>query len=440
MQYQYTLDALLAPLRQRLSKPQWQNLLLLVLAVQLGRTLIAWQLSLFVLVPIGSASCYRRLERFFSWKGWKDKPLLEKLRRAWIRAVLRCFAPGRGRLVLIIDWTLHRDRCRSLWVMLPVGGRAVPLCFWLTEMEFGGDGAQRAFEDACLRELKEWLPRRRRVVLVGDRGFRGADRMHFLRQELGWHFVLRISAETMIQVSGAPGEWLPLRHLVPAQGARWAHSEVVCGRTTRVRTATGRLVGAAVNLVAVRQRLLFPKPVLTNKGKRTGQLVEEATWFLATSLPLGPGAADIVELYQRRMQIEQTFRDFKSLLGMEKERTQKPWERLQALLWALTVGVTLNLRAACPQPKAAPPQRYRRRGCAETERRERRYPRESATRMGLRQLLVGTIVQIGPLWEQMREITEKSEHMQTRPQVRDRLREIPRLCNRGRTNHVNSPT
>ena len=326
MHDQYTPSPLRAPLRRGLPKCSWQNLVLLVLAVQLGRTLVGGQLCLFLLLPISSASCYRRLERFLSWRGWQDEALLAPLRRAWVRVVLRCFAPGRGSLVLLIDWTLHRDRCHSLWVMLPVGGRAVPLCFFLSPLEMGGKGKQRAFEDACLRQLAGWLPRRRKVVLVGDRGFRGADRMRFLQEELHWDFVLRITGETLIQPAGAGGEWLYLRFLQPAVGAGWEHPEVVCGKDV---PRGGRQRPARVRLIAVRRALPSPKPVLNNKGKRTGKVAEEATWFLATSLP---PTLDALELYQRRMQVEQTFRDFKSLLGMEREQTQLPWKRLHGLL------------------------------------------------------------------------------------------------------------
>ena len=49
MQPQYTPDPLLEPLRRQLTKPQWQNLIALVLAVQLARTLVLRQLSLFLL-------------------------------------------------------------------------------------------------------------------------------------------------------------------------------------------------------------------------------------------------------------------------------------------------------------------------------------------------------------------------------------------------------
>jgi hypothetical protein len=126
-------EALLRGLRRYLPKAQWQNLLL-VLAVQLARTLVVRKLSLMVLLGISSESCYRRLERVLSWvapapaslpqggqgqgqgqamqgartqgrwaKSWKQ------MQRLWVQSVLRCFAPGRAYLVLIIDWTLRLD-------------------------------------------------------------------------------------------------------------------------------------------------------------------------------------------------------------------------------------------------------------------------------------------------------------------------------------------
>src|SRR5437763_4275223 len=179
-----TPDPLLQPLRRVLSRPRWQNLLLLVLAVQLARTLIQRQLALFLLCSIFSTSCYRRLARVLAWHDPLDThrpkphsphagtaaepaaepvadlaadptggPGFQRLHRLWVRAVVACFAPGRGTLILLIDWTAHTDRCQSLSVMLPVGSRGVPLAFWLAANKLGGKGAQCRFEDTALTQL-----------------------------------------------------------------------------------------------------------------------------------------------------------------------------------------------------------------------------------------------------------------------------------------------
>src|SRR6266849_6449564 len=66
MDSQYTADSLLAPLRRYLTKSQWQNLVVLVVALQLARTLILRQAALYMVCAISTASCYRRLERLLS--------------------------------------------------------------------------------------------------------------------------------------------------------------------------------------------------------------------------------------------------------------------------------------------------------------------------------------------------------------------------------------
>jgi len=406
-----------------LSKPQWQNLLALVVAIQLARTLIQRQLALYLFCAISSDACYRRLERMLSW----DPKLWEPLQRAWIRAVLACFAPGSGRLTLLIDWTLHRDRCKSLWIMLPLGGRAVPLAFWLAPLEMGGDGAQRALEDHALTQLRAWLPARRRVLLIGDRGFRGRDRMHFLKR-LRFQFILRVTGDTMVQLEG---RWVRLQEVAPALGQRRQWAGVLYGKEKPHERLT-------VNLIAVRQALPAPKPVLTNKGKKTGKTVEETTWFLATDLPL---TTDAVALYQTRMQIEQSFRDSKALLGLERERTQQPWVRLRTLLWALMIGYTLDLQlgGAAPAATPRPPRAASPAGTAPPVEKPA-YRAQSAAREGLHTLVLQLMLGETPLSAAFQEMAAKSARMQARPQVKQRRRETPALRRRTRreTKHVHA--
>src|SRR5438876_6868847 len=374
MNSQYTADPLLWPLRRHLSKPQWENLLVLVVALQLARTLVLRQVALYLVCVISTASCYRRLERLLS----TDAAVLLPLQRAWVRLVLRLFAPGRGRVPLLMDWTWHRDRCRSLWVMLPVGGRAVPLAFFLAPVELGGKGAQRAFEDQALTQLRGWLPRCRRFILIGDRGFGSRDRLALL-QRLGFAVILRINGDTQIQLAG---EWQALATLRPPVGGRRQWSQVPLGKLNARQRVT-------VNVVAVRQPLLAPKRLLTNKGKPTGKTTDETTWFLITDLPL---SVDVVALYQLRMQIEESFRDYKALLGMEQERTERPAERLRVLLWGLMLGMTLDLHLAGAGPAASGTPRRQGPANQAPPVATPWYRSESATREGLHQLVVRLIL------------------------------------------------
>jgi len=403
-----TVDSLLGPVRRSLSKPQWQNLLVLIVAIHLARTLILHPLALYLLLAITSASCSRRLSRLLASSPERWAPL----QQTWVRAVLATFAPGRGRLILWIDWTWHRDRCKSLWIMLPVGGRAVPLAFWLAPPSLGGKGSQRLFEDQALCQLRNWLPRGRQALLIGDRGFEGRERIQFLNQ-LGFRFLLRVQGATML---GLAEGWTPLRDRCPAVGGRHAWEGVWLGK------ARGK-PRLRVNVVAVRQRLLAPKRLRTSKGKLTDQQIEETTWFLATDLPL---TTDGVALYQSRMQIEETFRDYKAVLGLEEERTKQPWERLRVLLWAMRIGMALDLKlgGAVRQSPARMPR------CAAGESQAPdpavpEYRRESAMREGLHELLVQVLLLPTPLRQELEAIAAKSARMKERPQVRERRRSTP---------------
>jgi hypothetical protein len=407
MDSQYTADPLLWPLRRYLRKPQWENLLVLVVALQLARTLVLRQVALYLVCVISTASGYRRLERLLS----TDAAVFQPLQRAWVRLVLRLFAPGRGRVPLLMDWTWHRDRGRSLWVMLPVGGRAVPLAFFLAPVELGGKGTQRTFEDQALTQLRGWLPRGRRFILIGDRGFGSRDRLGFLRR-LGFSAILRINGDTQIQLGGS---WQALASLRPPVGGRRQWAQVPLGKLN----AGERLV---VNVVAVRQPLLAPKRILTNKGKPTGKTTDETTWYLITDLPL---SVDVVALYQLRMQIEESFRDLKALLGMEQERTERPAERLRVLLWGLMIGMALDLHLAGAGPAASGTPR--RQGPADQAPPVAvpEYRSESAAREGLHQLVVQLVLTPSLLGTTLQAVADKSVRLQQRPQVRERRRATP---------------
>lgn len=318
------VGVLLQDLEPCLSKPKWQNFLLLVVALQVARSFILWRIAGALMLPIPHESRYQRVKRVLSWQesDWED------LRRAWVRAAIELFAPGPGLLVIMTDWTKHTDRCQSLWVQLPVGGRGVPLVFWLTPNTFGGAGKQREFEDAAFRQLAEWLPPGREVLILGDRGFGGRDRMRFFRHQLGWYFVLRVTGDARIQWQGV---WRRLDSLEPPVGQRWQAEQVRYGRSKSV----------VVNLVAVRERLPQAKPVRDAKGHLTAKTVTETVWYLVTNLPL---TVDVVALYALRMKIEESFRDYKTEFGLEQERTENPVQRLPVLLLALMVVVALEIR------------------------------------------------------------------------------------------------
>jgi len=415
MHREYTLWLLLSPIGRVLKASQYRNLLLLVIAVQLNSTLVLSRLSLCLLLVITSGSCYRRLQRVLGAEGrWPQTAL----RTAWARAVLRVFAPGRGRLPVLLDWTFHEQRVKTLWAMIPVGGRAVPIAFWLVAYVSGGKGTIRAVEDRALRELRRMLPRRRPIVIVGDRGFRGKERMRLLT-ELGFHYLLRAKADVKVWVDG---EKRLLSEMTPKIGERVEYESIGYGSHQPV----------VCQLVACRLSLPRPKPVESNKKVLSGKMRQDAVWFLVSDLPL---SVDLAGVYALRMQVEETFRDFKSLFGLERERVQEPLSRLPLLLWAMMIGVAMDLlmsRETTPQaPKRLP--RNRKMGA---RKKAVRYPASSATREGFHHLLVFLFLGGSPLSDMLLETNALSQRWQNRPQVKDRKRDTPALRSRHRTQCV----
>ncbi len=426
-----TPDRVLSNLRPHFSKARWQNVLLLVLALQLGRTLTLWRLAVSVMLPIRVESCYQRLKRLVG-----QTPQWNTLKRAWVRALLaECGLPD-GPLALIIDWTMHTDRCRSLWVMIPVGGRCIPLAFWLTANTFGGPGQQRAFEDAALRELQDWLPAGVEVLLIGDRGFGGRDRMRFVQDELGWKFVFRVTGDAVIRRSvrvhtrrgwrwGAV--WERVDAHPPAVGTGWQQRQVVYGR--------GR--SFVVNVVAVCQAAVGADGT-----------AQAPVWYLATNLE--QSAAEIAAWYALRMQIEETFRDYKDGFGMEREATRCPEQRLTWLLYGLQIAVGLELlagaaaaggevapatgapRAGAPDAAASPDEAPAGAPAGVPTAGAGRYRTVSDVRRGAHAQLTALVLGEPLLKQEVRAAAAKATRMAQRPQVVKRRRPAP-TKNRRRT-------
>jgi hypothetical protein len=393
----------LVALRPHLSKSRWQNLVLFVLALSVARTFIGWRIAVAVILPIRVESAYQRLKRLLAWP---DDTWIA-LKRAWLGWVLEHVATPGQPLQLLVDWTCHTDRCRSLWVQVVAGGgRSLPLTFWLAHDRFGGPGKQRAFEDDALRQLHDWLPAGWPVVLIGDRGFGGRDRMRFVA-ELGWSFLFRVTGDARIRISDSGRRRRRYQRVdaqPPAPGQQWRKEGVTYGRFRPL----------VLNLVAVRLPAASAHP--------------HAVWYLATNLP---GTVDVVACYAQRMQIEQSFRDYKSDLGLEQEYTRAPGRRLQPLLMVLLLVIGRQMArggpagpqaAPAPAPALSPPAEPE---ATPLEARPPRYRVVSDWRRGWHELLTEMVVGDTVVRQTVLAAAAKARKLQQRPQVKNRRVALP---------------
>ena len=205
--------------------------------------------------------------------------------------------------IIVIDWSeLKAD---GSWHLLragiPVGSRTLTVLEVIyPEGEKNAPWAERQF----LHRLKALLPAGVRPILVTDVGFRAP----WFRAvtALGWHYVGRLRHRALVQLqAGTP--WVANRALhgqARSQPQRFRDAHIV------------RNAPWPCDLVLVRKRHQG-RQRFTVRGRRArsrqslkAECAGRKPWLLATSLR-DLNSQQIVALYAKRMQIEESFRDLK---------------------------------------------------------------------------------------------------------------------------------
>lgn len=229
--------------------------------------------------------------------------------------------------IILVDWsTLHGD-CR--WYLLraavPVGGRTITLLDMVfPEASYGTVKAERKF----LERLKALMPRGVKPILVTDAGFRAPWFRNVAR--MGWRYVGRLRHHTKIKFPGKA--WQDNRKLLPK-----------ASHTPQRFNAVSMVAGNPLPVDLVLYRKTRAGRVQLNRygnAKRSAREVmarrrEREPWLLVVCSALGQlSAQQIVSIYAKRMQIEESFRDLKCErfgCGFYYSLTRKP-ERIAMLL------------------------------------------------------------------------------------------------------------
>lgn len=241
--------------------------------------------------------------------------------------------------IILVDWSDLDDRGEHflLRAALAMDSRALTL---YQEVHPLSTKNKASTHQRFLTRLQSLLPASVRPVIVTDAGFRCTWFQQVLA--LGWDFVGRVRNKTQYQYSNTTS-WYPIKTLY------------------QQATKTPRYLGSAtlakanptlVNLV------VFKKPPkgrhkLTRKGRiaqwsnsKDAAQRQREPWLLASSLRASHFLAKrMVKIYQTRMQIEQTFRDTKSVhygVGLGIVRTRKT-RRLSTLLLLVVIASLLSV-------------------------------------------------------------------------------------------------
>jgi Transposase DDE domain len=243
--------------------------------------------------------------------------------------------------IVLVDWSpLPDDQSQQLLrASLPVGGRTITL---YEEVHPGSKLGNRLVQQHFLARLKQVLPPQVTPIVVPDSGFRTP----FFRavENLGWHWLGRIRNRDMIAFADHPNDWVSATSLYAKAtrkpkllgSAHWVRSNPLDGQlVTFYRQPKGRKLLTA-----------HKHPAQSGHSRKQAKR-EKEPWLLVVSPSLQAySAVRVVEYYRTRMQIEEGFRDTKSIrygLDLADESRIQAERRANLLLIAALVTFALWL-------------------------------------------------------------------------------------------------
>jgi len=234
-------------------------------------------LSQWLTVLAGPAKATSKLRRFHRWL---NNPLVDVAAyyRPFIKAALVAWA-GKH-ILLIVDGVSPKGEYVVCRVSVCFRGRAFPLC-WKT-FDTRSHSISYACYVAVLEQALALIPARCQVTLLGDRGFGHRQLMKWCTK-VGWHFVLRLKADSTV--------------LLPDGSRR---------RLDAWRPRPNDLLHlAGVRLLAASGEIIGPLHVYITQAPAPAT----EAWYLASDRL---GGCAVIADYGCRMRIEQSFRDDKS--------------------------------------------------------------------------------------------------------------------------------
>lgn len=196
----------------------------------------------------------------------------------WIISII----PKKKKQSIIIDYTFL-GRYMILWAAIPFKRRCIPIYFKIIRNPHVTKMKQRGrmiyLETDFLRFLRLHLPRDRRWVIIGDRGF-GNSRNIKLCQSVGFDFIFRVKGD--IRVMAKRGNKYKDRKIKHLSKAKWRQGVI--------------FKGLSVNLLSLTESTDDP-------------------WYLITNLK-NPNT--VKKLYKERFWIEEMFRDMKTHEQLKK--------------------------------------------------------------------------------------------------------------------------
>lgn len=229
--------------------------------------------------------------------------LLYEERESIYAAVVQLVIGSAQRPVIVVDWSeLTWDKKYQLIrAAVPVDGRALSIYEEVhPQSKLGNAHVERRF----LQKLKVLLGESCRPIVVTDAGFRAP--WFKAVEKMGWDWVGRVRTRTLFQWPGSES-WLRCKSLY----AKATYRPRCLGRVTLTRSNP---LGCRLYLLKNRKRNRVKRTIYGTRSRAHYSLTVAARqsepWLLASSLEVSP--KKVTQIYRRRMQIEENFRDMKN--------------------------------------------------------------------------------------------------------------------------------
>lgn len=291
-----------------LSKTEYLMLSILLNLLQIYKKVKLEELAKVFPLPIAFESRRKKLKRFLE----SDCLTIEAI---WIPIISKWmeteFEPKEVVYIAIdrTQWAM----INILMVSLVVNNRAIPLYFELID-HVGNSDLQ--YQTSILGRVFNFLSRYT-VVVLGDREFCSVELARWLNQQENVYFCLRLKKSTYIQIKEET--WISLQNLGLLPGMSLYYQGVKVTKTKGFHP---------VNIVGKWKR------------KYRGMTAEEG-WFLLTNFDTLEQA---IFAYQKRMGIEEMFRDFK-MGGFNLESTKLSGHRLYSLILLISLAYSQSTLA-----------------------------------------------------------------------------------------------
>jgi hypothetical protein len=284
---------------------------------------------------VGPTCAKHKIKRVWRFIGNPRVEPLDVMRAVVGRLVRRHVKKLRSRPLLVsFDWTKLRS-VHVLMAAVVVKGRAIPLC-WGSYADRTLGKSQNALEEALLLVLRQMLGPQVRVILLADRGF-GRTELGRFCQRHGFDYVIRIPSKVRVKFNG---QSVRLDQYPVHRGLCELHKNVLYRQHDPVKQH-----------VVIRWKKRLPKK-------------SDQPWYLMTNLaptcPAKQAARRISDLYARRFDIEELFRDAKSGqfgYALGKTRIRRP-DRLDRLILILVLAYLLLVGLGLWAKRNLPPRTW----------------------------------------------------------------------------------